>query len=151
MKRICVKEEICIGCHLCEVYCLQKHSQSTDLIKAFKNEVRPVSGLRMEVKGHLSFPVRCQQCDDTPCVFSCLTGALHRDPETGVVTADTDKCVGCWTCLLVCPFGAINRDLEKWKTVRCDLCQGKDIPVCVANCPNEALIYSETEVVGEED
>jgi Fe-S-cluster-containing hydrogenase component 2 len=27
--------------------------------------------------------------------------------------------------------------------VKCDLCQGEEIPVCVAHCPNEALIYVE--------
>jgi Fe-S-cluster-containing hydrogenase component 2 len=27
--------------------------------------------------------------------------------------------------------------------VKCDLCQDEEIPVCVANCPNEALVYME--------
>jgi Fe-S-cluster-containing hydrogenase component 2 len=26
--------------------------------------------------------------------------------------------------------------------VKCDLCNGKEMPVCVSNCPNEALVYS---------
>ena len=100
----------------------------------------------MEEKSPIAFSVRCQQCEDSPCVFSCLTGALSKDEETGAVTVDTDKCVGCWTCLLVCPWGAINRDIENKKTVRCDLCQDEEIPVCVANCPNEAIVYAEVPV-----
>ncbi len=144
MKRIYIKEQACISCRLCEVYCQQQHSQSKDIIKAFKKESpRPLPRVRVEEKGEISFSVRCQQCDDAPCAQACLTGALTRDPVTGTVNVDEEKCSGCWTCLLVCPFGAIKQDLEQKKTVRCDLCPGVDMPVCVANCPNEALIYAE--------
>jgi len=41
MKRVYIKEEVCIGCHLCEVYCRAEHSQSKDLVKAFKRESPP--------------------------------------------------------------------------------------------------------------
>ncbi|PIP05839.1 MAG: 4Fe-4S ferredoxin, partial [Syntrophobacterales bacterium CG23_combo_of_CG06-09_8_20_14_all_48_27] len=40
-----------------------------------------------------------------------------------------------------CPLGAIRQDTEQKKVLKCDLCQGEEIPVCVANCPNEALVY----------
>ncbi len=145
MKNIYIKEEVCIGCHLCEVYCQQQHSRSKDLIKTFKRESpRPLPRVRMEEKGPVAFSVRCQQCEDSPCLYSCLTGALSRDADSGVVNVDMERCVGCWTCLLVCPYGAIKRDTEQGKMVKCDLCRGEDIPVCVVNCPNEALIYLET-------
>lgn len=135
-----------MGCHLCEVYCQQQHSQSKDLIKAFKKESpRPLPRVRMEAKDSVSFSVRCQHCEDAPCVQACLTGALTKDPVTGVVLVDTEKCVGCWTCILVCPYGAIRRDTERSKAVKCDMCQGRPTPACVDNCPNEALIYAEAE------
>ena len=145
MKRIYIKEEVCIGCHLCEVYCQLQHAQSTDLIKAFKRESpRPLPRLRVEENGAVSFSVHCQHCDKAPCVYACLTGALTRDPARGVVEVDEEKCIGCWTCILVCLFGAIKQDTEKEKVVKCDLCQGEDPPACVANCPNEALTYADT-------
>ena len=144
MKRVFIKESVCMGCHLCEVYCQQEHSKSKDLIKAFKKESPcPVPRVRMEEKGAVSFSVRCQHCADAPCAQACLTGALTQDPVTGVVTVDTEKCVGCWTCILVCPFGAIRQDMEQGKMVKCDLCKGRNTPACVENCPNEALIYAE--------
>lgn len=144
MGRVYVKEEVCIGCHLCEVYCQLQHAHSQDLIKAFKRESpRPLPRLRVEERGPISFSVRCQQCDEAPCVYACLTGALKREPVKELVTVDEERCIGCWTCLLVCPFGAIKRDAKQKKTVKCDLCQGENIPVCVANCPNEALLYVE--------
>jgi carbon-monoxide dehydrogenase iron sulfur subunit len=144
MKRVYVKEEVCIGCRLCEVYCQVEHSQSKDLIKAFRGRTpRPLSRLRVEEKGPISFSVCCQQCDEAPCVYACLTGALSRDPVRGVIKVDEERCVGCWTCILVCPFGAIRQDTNRGRIAKCDLCAGKDEPACVTNCPNEALVYVE--------
>ncbi|MFC2045350.1 4Fe-4S dicluster domain-containing protein [Chloroflexota bacterium] len=144
MKKVYVKEEVCIGCHLCEVYCQLQHAEHEDLIKAFKRESpRPIPRLRVEEKGEVSFSIRCQQCDEAPCVQACLTGALSRDPVTSLVKTDEERCIGCWTCILVCPFAAIGRDIKNKKSVRCDLCQGEEVPVCVSNCPNEALVYLE--------
>ena len=145
MKRVYVKEEVCMGCHLCEVYCQLQHARSKDIIKAFKKESpRPLPRLRIEEKGAVSFSIRCQQCDDAPCLYACLTGAITRDGTTGMIKVDEEKCIGCWTCILVCPFGAIMQDIKQRRTVRCDLCEGEDTPVCVANCPNEALVYAES-------
>lgn len=133
-----------MGCHLCDVYCKVAHSFSKDILKAFKREPqRPVSRVKIEVDGPLSFSVRCQHCEEAPCVYACLTGALQKDKETGVVTINQDKCIGCWTCMLVCPFGVLSQDNANKKSVKCDLCQDEEIPVCVANCPNDALVYEE--------
>jgi carbon-monoxide dehydrogenase iron sulfur subunit len=144
VKKVYVKEEVCIGCRLCEVYCQLQHANSKDLIKAFKRETpRPLPRLRVEEEGEISFSIRCQQCDDAPCVQACLTGALSRDPVTLQIKTDEERCIGCWTCILVCPFAAIGHDTVNKKSVRCDLCQGEEIPVCVSNCPNEALVYLE--------
>ncbi len=148
MKRIYIKEQACIACHLCEVYCQLQHSQSKDLIKAFKRESpRPLPRLRVEEKGLVSLPVRCQHCEDAPCVYACLTGALSREPDSGVVNVDGERCIGCWTCILVCPFGAIRQDTYREKIAKCDLCQGEDMPLCVVNCPNEALVCLETDML----
>ncbi len=146
MRRIYIKEPVCIGCHLCEVYCQVEHSQSKDLLKAFKRESpRPLPRLSVEERKPVSFSVRCQHCAEPPCVYACLTGALRKDTDSGIVTVDTERCIGCWTCILVCPFGAIRQDTNLGKIVKCDLCIGEDVPVCVTNCPNEALVYAEIE------
>jgi len=146
MKRIFIYEEACIGCHLCEVYCQLKHSQSKDLIKAFKREFpRPLPRLQVEEKMPVSFAVPCHHCDEPACVYACLTGALQKDPDSGVVIVDTDRCIGCWTCILACPFGVMKQDLYYGKSVKCDLCLDETTPVCVTNCPNEALVYVEEE------
>ncbi|HEY77791.1 MAG TPA: 4Fe-4S dicluster domain-containing protein [Dehalococcoidia bacterium] len=144
MKRVYVNEAVCIGCHLCEVYCQLQHAQSKDLVKLFKREnPRTLPRLRVEERGIVSFSVRCQQCDEAPCVQACLTGALARDSLSGTVAVDPERCIGCWTCLLFCPLGAIRQNEGQDKMIKCDLCPGEEVPVCVTNCPNEALAYVE--------
>lgn len=142
MKKVYVKEEVCIGCHLCEVYCQLRHARTKDLVKAFRLE-SPLPRLRVDERGVVSLSVRCQHCENAPCVQVCLTGALAWDPQSRLVKVDEERCIGCWTCLLVCPLAAIRPDIEQKKALKCDLCQGDEIPVCVANCPNEALVYAE--------
>jgi carbon-monoxide dehydrogenase iron sulfur subunit len=146
MKQIYVKEQACIGCHLCEVYCRLKHSRSNDLVKAYKKESpRPLPRLRVDECGIVSLSVRCQHCEDAPCLNACITGALYRDPLTSLVIVDEEKCIGCGTCALVCPLGVPKLDTVHKKMVKCDLCTDEEIPVCVANCPNEALVYVEVQ------
>lgn len=150
MKRVYVQDEICMGCGLCRVYCQTEHSRTKDIIKAFKKESpRTVPRIRVERKGEISFSLQCRHCDEPWCVYSCLTGAMQKDPTTGIVTVDTQKCMGCWTCILACPSGALTRDYDKKIVAKCDLCPGRDIPACVENCPNEALVFREDGVVKE--
>jgi len=144
MKKILIREEVCFACHLCEVYCKLHHSKSKDLIKAFKKESPPpMACLVIEERRPISFSIQCRQCSEPSCVYSCLTGALQRNPDTGIITTDETRCIGCWTCILNCPFGVIKQDINHHKAIKCDLCQGEETPACVANCPNEALVYAD--------
>ena len=146
MKRIYVREEVCMGCGLCRVYCQTEHSRSKDIYKAFKRErPLPQSRLRVERKGDVCFAVQCRHCDEPWCVYSCLTGAMRKDPVTGIVTSDSEKCIGCWTCLIACPNGSLIKDRNNKIVAKCDFCPGQEMPVCVANCPNEALVIAETD------
>ncbi len=142
MKRIVIHEEFCIGCRLCEIHCLVQRSKSKKIIKAFRFEKdQIVPGVQVEQSGYVSFALQCRHCDEAPCIEACLSGAMYRDPETGAVLCDTDRCVGCWMCIMVCPVGAIQRGAEKRVASKCDLCMGEEVPACVANCPNEAIVF----------
>jgi carbon-monoxide dehydrogenase iron sulfur subunit len=145
MKRIYIKEEFCIGCRLCEIHCLVQHSKSKKILKAFKEEFpRALPRVMFEEEGHLSFALPCRHCEDAPCLAACITGAMHRDPKHQVILCDEDRCVGCWMCIMVCPFGVIRRNLKEHRIAsKCDLCYGTEVPVCVKNCPNEALLMEE--------
>ena len=108
VKRILIREEYCMGCRLCEVHCLVQHSKTKNMIKAYKGEYpKPIPRIIVEEEGHVSFALQCRHCEDAPCLEACITGALYRDRETGVVLCDEDKCVGCQTCVPICPGQAI--------------------------------------------
>lgn len=141
MKKVFAREELCVNCRLCEVYCKTAHSKSKDVLKANKyEEPAPVSRITVYGDRFSSVAVNCRHCDDPACVKACITGAMQKDRKTGIVTADANKCIGCMTCLAVCPIGCIKTDKV---AVKCDLCQGEDTPACVKNCPNKALVYLE--------
>ena len=141
MKKIYVREDVCMGCGLCRVYCQTAHSKSKDILKAFKiDDPRPLPRVRVERNGETCFSIQCRHCDEPMCVYSCLTGAAYKDPVTGMVRVDPEKCIGCWTCVVACPNGALTRDIGNHVVAKCDLCPDEEIPACVANCPNEALV-----------
>jgi len=152
MKRIYIREEYCMGCRLCEIHCLVQHSKSKEIIKAYKGEYpKPQPRLIVEEKGHLSFALQCRHCEDAPCLGACITGAMHRDKDTGAILCDENKCVGCWMCIMVCPFGVILRSRDAKKVAsKCDLCLGEEVPICVKNCPNEALLLQVDEKAEKE-
>lgn len=146
MKKVYAKEALCLNCRLCEVFCRTAHSQTKDIIKAhLKENPQPVSRITVEGDNMDSVAVNCRHCDNPACVAACITGAMQKNPETGTVTCDESRCIGCMTCLAVCPIGCIKAAAT---AVKCDLCQGEDIPACVKNCPNQALVYADTERTG---
>lgn len=143
MRRIYVKEEVCMGCGLCRVYCQVTHSRSKDVIKAFKKESpRTLPRIRVERRGEISFAVACRQCEEPWCVYACLTGAMSRDTEKNTINIAADRCIGCWTCVVACPYGALSMNKASSRVVKCDLCPEEMVPACVAHCPNEALLLS---------
>ncbi len=144
MKRVYQKEEVCIGCRLCEVGCAVEHSKSKNAVKAFKEgNVRPESRNKVDEVGPVSVSVNCRHCDEPACVQICISGALTKDKETGIVKHDDAKCVGCWSCVMACPLGLIRKKPGENKVMKCDLCPDRDTPACVAACPNRALVYEE--------
>lgn len=145
MKRIVIHEEYCIGCRLCEVHCLVQHSQSRDIIRAYKVEAdRVLPRLTVEESGPVSFALQCRQCEEPSCLEACISGAMHRDEATGAIVCDESRCVGCWMCIMVCPSGAIQQNMKGTRIAsKCDLCYSAAVPACVANCPNEALTYED--------
>jgi Fe-S-cluster-containing hydrogenase component 2 len=66
----------------------------------------------------------------------CPVGAITQTRD-GIVSIDTETCVGCGLCSKYCPMDMIHLDPDTKKAVKCELCQGE--PACVAACPTGAL------------
>jgi len=132
-------EENCISCRYCEVACTMVHSESKDPVKAYKLEgLKPRSVV--DIREAVSLSVMCRHCKHPFCFDACISGAITVE-DSGKVKLDEERCVGCWNCVLVCPFGAVHPMTSKKHSFKCDLCEGMDFPACVSACPNKALVY----------
>ncbi|MBT7628956.1 MAG: 4Fe-4S dicluster domain-containing protein, partial [Desulfobacula sp.] len=96
--------------------------------------------LKWEMEG-LYVPVSCQQCQDAPCLKGCPVGAISRNEELNRVEVDYDVCIGCRTCVSVCPFGAMHYNAIDGKVAKCDLCDGD--PQCARFCDIKAIEYTD--------
>ena len=93
----------------------------------------------------------CQHCTNAGCVNMCPAGALYKDEETGMVTYDQDKCIGCQNCSAACPYDVPRYEDRGGKTVinKCSGCvdriaQGM-MPACVTICQPGALRFGTRE------
>ncbi len=150
MKRIFVRPDLCTACKTCELACAVEHSQAQSIFLSPFESPRPKPRVFVEAADGRKIPIVCRQCDDAPCLAACISGALFRDLETGAVRCDWSRCIGCWTCVMVCPYGVIGRQLELGKAVKCDLCPGREVPACVAACPTHALLYEEVDAFSQD-
>lgn len=146
MKRIYVNENRCLGCRLCEYECMFAGSGLDAMfkLKGRLGEFVPKIKVEGEDGEEVHFAVNCRHCTNAICVQSCIAGALSKTEE-GMVAIDREKCVGCFTCVLVCPFGAIMPDAEGKAAQKCMLCtdNGLQMPNCVKYCPNAAIVFEE--------
>jgi|TARA_B100002003_G_scaffold249451_1_gene285817 Fe-S-cluster-containing hydrogenase component 2 len=135
MRKMLVTDyEKCTGCRLCELVCSVKH-------EGVSNPARSrINVTKWETKG-IMVPMVCSQCEDAPCMAVCPTNARIRESELGTVTVNYDRCIGCKTCVVACPFGAINFDPIDHKVISCDLCEGD--PQCARFCETGAIRYAE--------
>lgn len=149
MKRIFVRENRCLGCRLCEWECMYANSGLDGMfkLKGRAGEFLP----RIRVEGDdpmdIHFAVNCRHCTQAICVKSCIAGALSKTDE-GMVIINKDKCVGCFTCVLVCPYGAIMPAADGKAAQKCMLCTDNRFgePNCVKYCPNGAIVFEESDI-----
>jgi anaerobic carbon-monoxide dehydrogenase iron sulfur subunit len=141
MKEIFVRLDRCLGCRSCEMACAVEHSGGKSIYGAATEKPLPIKRVYVEMAEGQKIPLVCRHCEDSPCAAVCRTGAMSQDPTSGIVDRDEKKCIGCWMCAMVCPYGVIGRHGEVRVAVKCDRCKGLDTPACVSACPTHTLIY----------
>ncbi|MRX83678.1 4Fe-4S dicluster domain-containing protein [Eggerthella guodeyinii] len=156
----------CIGCHTCSIACKQANNIPEGILW---NRVLTNGGEAMDTAGgiwpnnHMSFqPTSCQHCENPACTKVCPVGATYKDPETGVVRQDYDKCIGCRMCMAACPYTGVrsfnwdepgyavdvtfgDEDLpthQKHVVEKCTFCYQRitkgETPACMVLCPARA-------------
>jgi Fe-S-cluster-containing hydrogenase component 2 len=133
-KVLMIDYEKCTGCRLCELVCAVKHDGKSNPVRS------RIRVMKWEAEG-LYIPMSCQQCEDAPCVTGCPVGALSRNEAKGRVEVDYDTCIGCRTCVSVCPFGAMGFNTVDHQVIKCDLCDGD--PQCVRFCEVKAVEFKD--------
>ncbi|HHL2826812.1 MULTISPECIES: 4Fe-4S binding protein [Citrobacter] len=128
----------CIGCRTCEVACVVSHQENQDCATISSDAFVP----RIQVIKDNAFTtaVACHQCEDAPCANVCPTHAIRR--EHGHIFVEQERCIGCKSCMLACPFGAMNvvAHTLRVQAIKCDLCWHREAgPACVEACPTSAL------------
>ena len=131
----------CIGCKACEVACVMAHNDEQHVLTPQRFLPR-ITVIKNEQKRNA---VTCHHCEGAPCARSCPNDAISQ--LNGSVQVNQEKCIGCKSCMVACPFGVMQIVLTpvqegrvKATAHKCDLCNGREEgPACVQNCPAGAL------------
>jgi len=93
----------------------------------------------------ISIAVQCKHCENPACLNACGTKAITKVDDA--IILNPDRCIGCKTCVIACPYGAVS--MVNTKANKCDLCAGKDMQECVKVCLTNSLkLVTEDELSG---
>ena len=134
-----IDQRTCIGCHACTVACKTEHEIP---LGQFRTWVKYVDKGEYPSTTRDFGVMRCNHCTDAPCVAICPTQSLFKRDD-GIVDFDSDKCIGCKSCMQACPYDALYIDEDTHTAAKCNFCahridQGLE-PACVVVCPTESI------------
>ena len=130
---IAIDLERCVGCHTCANACKMQNNVPTGMLwNRVTTEGCDVIDGAVGTYPNLTrtfLPVACQHCENPACVKVCPVGATYKDPETGVVRQDYDKCIGCRMCMSACPYNGVRSFNWEEPAFHMDYAMGsKDVP-----------------------
>jgi Fe-S-cluster-containing dehydrogenase component/formate-dependent nitrite reductase membrane component NrfD len=138
-----IDHDRCIGCHACSVACKAENGVPLGNFRTWVKQVEKGAG--QGVKRHFGV-LRCNQCENPPCVEICPTAAMFRRDD-GIVDFDSSICIGCKGCIQACPYDAIAIDPRTNTADKCNFCAHRiEVglePACVSACPTSALAVSD--------
>jgi Fe-S-cluster-containing dehydrogenase component/formate-dependent nitrite reductase membrane component NrfD len=130
----------CIGCHACTVACKEEHGVPLGVNRTWVKYIE--KGEYPGTRRHFGV-LRCNHCDNAPCIEICPTVALFRRPD-GIVDFDGERCIGCKSCMQACPYDALYIDPGSNTAAKCNFCAHRVEaglePACVIVCPEQAII-----------
>ncbi|GAB6099585.1 4Fe-4S dicluster domain-containing protein [Halanaerocella petrolearia] len=140
MKRIYIDRDLCEACKNCVLACMAKNDDTDiDSLDVTDINLQSANVIEQKNRSQQNSPLFCRHCDDPDCVQACMSGALTKDPETGIVDIDQEQCAGCWMCVMSCAYGMVFKDKTRNVAFKCDLCQNEEEPACISQCPTGAI------------
>jgi Fe-S-cluster-containing dehydrogenase component len=144
---------LCGGCQVCEIVCGEKDGLEWPEDEPVADVLREPDETRCikvncynTSKGEIYMRKSCNHCNRPACASACLTKAMLKTDEGPVIWRE-EKCMGCRSCMISCPFNIPKFDYNSPnpKIQKCRMCfeelQDGQMPVCVENCPAEALLF----------
>ena len=166
-----IDKKSCIACHACAVACKVENNLPDGV---WWNRILTEGGDSMDTPAGTypnltmaNIAVACQHCSNPACVKVCPVGATYKDPETGAVRQDYEKCIGCRMCMAACPYTGVrsfnweepkhaigqamgDADVpahQKHVVEKCTMCWhrlAKDLePACVEVCPARVRFFGD--------
>ncbi|HET7753821.1 MAG TPA: 4Fe-4S dicluster domain-containing protein [Anaeromyxobacteraceae bacterium] len=189
-KATLIDTTYCVGCRSCQVSCKQWNDLAGEktALDGKKGGLQNPTTLSSKTLTLLTFNEvsdaaapgglkyvfakrQCMHCDDPACASACPVTAMHKT-ESGAVTYDAAKCIGCRYCVWACPFGVPTAEWDSLapKINKCTMCHDRveegavpelrndekrtddssrrfaaahAKPACVSQCPTGALKFGD--------
>lgn len=139
----------CTGCAACVLACSNENAPSPGI--AWRSVVT-FNRSRFPGAPVFHYSLACNHCLEPACLEGCPAAAYAKDPTTGAVVLDPDRCMGCRYCAWVCPYEAPRYAPSRGIMEKCTLCDHRLAdglePACVAACPVDALGREENPAPG---
>ncbi len=130
----------CIGCHACSVACKEENGVPLGVYRTWVKYIE--KGEFPDTRRYFTV-LRCNHCDNAPCVSICPTRALFRRRD-GIVDFDPKLCIGCKSCMQACPYDALYIDPNSNTAAKCHFCAHRvEVglkPACEIVCPTQAIL-----------
>lgn len=115
----------CIGCEACTIACKVENNISLNYSFDKGKNITWNEVIFKEIGNYPKvqrkfWPRPCQHCENPPCIRVCPVNATYQDKERGLVLQHYEKCIGCKSCAIACPYGAryFNWSEPKWPVER---------------------------------
>ncbi len=154
----------CVGCYGCAAACKAENATPPGIFwgRVLEEEVGKFPAAK-----RIFLPVLCNHCKEPACRDACPTAATQKRDD-GIVWVDQNRCIGCRSCMMACPYG-VRSYMAKVKSYfesgltpfekrgyarhqvgtvqKCDLClhrvdEGLE-PACVITCPAKARYFGD--------